>query len=136
MFLVFFQFLNKILYAREGAKNIMDRTFADFPWQVRVEVDGNEIEVPEVRFPEKFKESEIIELNSLLQDAQGILVANIGSYMGGVVLWQHEEDSYDTFEPQSMHDMMLEVVSISGMWHLGKLQVTLFTSCFGGNFKL
>ena len=40
--------MNKVLYAKEGAKIIMDRTFADFPWQVRVEVDGVEIEVPEV----------------------------------------------------------------------------------------
>lgn len=43
-----FQFMNKVLYAREGAKSIMDRTFADFSWQVRVEVDGVEVEVPEV----------------------------------------------------------------------------------------
>lgn len=42
------QFLNKILYAREGAKSIMDKTFADFPLQIRLEVDGAEIEVPEV----------------------------------------------------------------------------------------
>lgn len=41
--------MNKVLYAREGARSIMDRTFADLPWQVRVEVDGVEIEVPEVR---------------------------------------------------------------------------------------
>lgn len=40
--------MNKVLYAREGAKTIMDRTFADYPWQVRVEVDGIEVEVPEV----------------------------------------------------------------------------------------
>ncbi|KAH6755830.1 diacylglycerol kinase1 [Perilla frutescens var. hirtella] len=99
------QFMNKVLYAREGAKSIMDRTFADLPWQVRVEVDGVEIEVPE--------------------DAEGVLVANIGSYMGGVDLWHNEDDNYDNFDPQSMHDKMLEVVSISGMWHLGKLQVGL-----------
>lgn len=99
------QFMNKVLYAREGAKNIMDRTFADFPWQVRVEVDGVEVEVPE--------------------DAEGVLVANIGSYMGGVDLWQNEDENYDNFDPQSMHDKMLEVVSISGTWHLGKLQVGL-----------
>ncbi|CAN1296681.1 Diacylglycerol kinase 1 [Linum perenne] len=99
------QFMNKVLYAREGAKTIMDRTFADFPWQVRLEVDGVEIEVPE--------------------DAEGVLVANIGSYMGGVDLWQNEDESYDSFEPQSMHDKLLEVVSISGTWHLGKLQVGL-----------
>uniref|UniRef100_A0A5B7ANH8 Diacylglycerol kinase n=1 Tax=Davidia involucrata TaxID=16924 RepID=A0A5B7ANH8_DAVIN len=99
------QFMNKVLYAREGAKSIMDRTFEDFPWQVRVEVDGVEIEVPE--------------------DAEGVLVANIGSYMGGVDLWQNEDENYDNFDPQSMHDKILEVVSISGTWHLGKLQVGL-----------
>lgn len=46
--LLHMQFMNKVLYAREGAKSIMDRTFEDFPWQIRVEVDGVEIEVPEV----------------------------------------------------------------------------------------
>nr|XP_043607057.1 diacylglycerol kinase 1-like [Erigeron canadensis]XP_043607058.1 diacylglycerol kinase 1-like [Erigeron canadensis] len=99
------QFMNKVLYAREGARTIMDRTFADYPWQVKVEVDGVDIEVPE--------------------DAEGVLVANIGSYMGGVDLWQNEDDNYDNFDPQSMHDKILEVVSISGTWHLGKLQVGL-----------
>ncbi|OVA07911.1 Diacylglycerol kinase [Macleaya cordata] len=99
------QFMNKVLYAREGAKSIMDKTFEDFPWHVRVEVDGAEVEVPE--------------------DAEGVLVANIGSYMGGVDLWQNEDETDDNFDPQSMHDKMLEVVSISGMWHLGKLQVGL-----------
>ncbi|KAK8537613.1 hypothetical protein V6N13_096573 [Hibiscus sabdariffa] len=99
------QFMNKVLYAREGAKSIMDRTLADFPWQVRVEVDGVEIEVPE--------------------DAEGVLVGNIGSYMGGVDLWQNEDETYENFDPQSMHDKVLEVVSISGTWHLGTLQVGL-----------
>ncbi|KAK1407343.1 hypothetical protein QVD17_38957 [Tagetes erecta] len=99
------QFMNKVLYAREGARTIMDRTFEDYPWQVRVEVDGVDIEVPE--------------------DAEGIVVANIGSYMGGVDLWQNEDDNCDNFDPQSMHDRILEVVSISGTWHLGKLQVGL-----------
>ncbi|KAJ8772953.1 hypothetical protein K2173_028130 [Erythroxylum novogranatense] len=103
------QFMNKVLYAREGAKSIMDRTFADFPRQVKVQVDGVDIEVPE--------------------DAEGVLVANIGSYMGGVDLWQNEDDMNDNFDPQSMHDKMLEVVSISGTWHLGKLQVGLSRAC-------
>ncbi|XVF08991.1 hypothetical protein REPUB_Repub07fG0051700 [Reevesia pubescens] len=99
------QFMNKVLYAREGAKSIMNSTFADFPWQVRVEVDGVEIEIPE--------------------DAEGVLVANIGSYMGGVDLWQNDDETYENFDPQSMHDKVLEVVSISGAWHLGTLQVGL-----------
>jgi diacylglycerol kinase (ATP) len=48
LFLGFHQFLNKVLYAREGAKSIIDRAFVDLPWQVRLEVDGTEIEIPEV----------------------------------------------------------------------------------------
>lgn len=40
--------MNKVLYAREGAKGIIDRTFEDFPWQVQVEVDGVEVDVPDV----------------------------------------------------------------------------------------
>lgn len=99
------QFLNKVLYAREGAKSIIDRTFADLPWQVRLEVDGAEIDIPE--------------------DSEGILIANIPSYMGGVDLWQNEEENLDNFDPQSIHDKVLEVVSISGTWHLGTLQVGL-----------
>ncbi|WVZ57296.1 hypothetical protein U9M48_007700 [Paspalum notatum var. saurae] len=99
------QFLNKVLYAREGAKSIIDRTFVDLPWQVRLEVDGTEIEIPE--------------------DSEGVLVANIPSYMGGVDLWQDEGENPENFDPQSIHDKMLEVVSIAGTWHLGTLQVGL-----------
>ena len=53
--------------------------------------------------------------------------------MGGVDLWQNEDETHDNFDPQSMHDKILEVVSISGTWHLGKLQVScipvLFSVC-------
>jgi diacylglycerol kinase (ATP) len=41
--------MNKMLYAKEGAKEVMDRTCADLPWQLRVEVDGVEIDIPEVK---------------------------------------------------------------------------------------
>ena len=60
-------FLNKMLYAKEGERDIVDRTCADLPWKIRLKVDGVNIEVPE--------------------DSEGILVANIGIYMGGVDLW-------------------------------------------------
>ncbi|WOL02407.1 diacylglycerol kinase 2 [Canna indica] len=99
------QFVNKLRYAKEGAKDIVDRTCADLPWQVDLEVDGHEIEIPE--------------------DAEGVLVLNIGSYMGGVDLWQNDYEHDDDFDMQSMHDKTLEVVCISGAWHLGKLQVGL-----------
>lgn len=46
--MVQFQFMNKVLYAREGARSMMDRTLADYPWQVLVDVDGVDVEVPEV----------------------------------------------------------------------------------------
>lgn len=43
------QFVNKLRYAKEGAKDIMDRTCANLPWEVKLEVDGHEIEIPEVK---------------------------------------------------------------------------------------
>lgn len=99
------QFVNKLRYAKEGAKDIMDRTCADLPWQVWLEVDGRDIQIP--------------------KDAEGLIVLNIGSYMGGVDLWQNDYEHDDDFNLQCMHDKMLEVVCISGAWHLGKLQVGL-----------
>ncbi|GFY87491.1 diacylglycerol kinase 2 [Actinidia rufa] len=99
------QFLNKLRYAKEGARDIMDRTCADLPWQVWLEVDGKDILIP--------------------KDAEGLIVLNIGSYMGGVDLWQNDYEHNDDFHLQSMHDQILEVVCISGAWHLGKLQVGL-----------
>ncbi|CAN4115340.1 unnamed protein product [Withania somnifera] len=99
------QFVNKLRYAKEGARDIMDRTCADLPWQVWLEVDGKDIEIP--------------------KDTEGLIVLNIGSYMGGVDLWQNEFEHDDDFNHQSMHDKILEVVCVSGAWHLGKLQVGL-----------
>ncbi|KAF8658011.1 hypothetical protein HU200_059472 [Digitaria exilis] len=97
------QFVNKLIYAREGAKDMMDRSCSDLPWHVSLEVDGKNIEIPE--------------------DAEGVIVMNIPSYMGGVDLWQNDNDHDDDFSLQSIHDKMLEVVCISGTWHLGKLQM-------------
>ncbi|KAK7358765.1 hypothetical protein VNO77_00704 [Canavalia gladiata] len=99
------QFLNKLRYAKEGARDILDRTCADLPWQVWLEVDGRDFEIP--------------------KDSEGLIVLNIGSYMGGVDLWQNDRERDDDFSLQSMHDKMLEVVSVCGAWHLGKLQVGL-----------
>lgn len=83
----------------------MDRTCAELPWQVWLEVDGKGIEIP--------------------KDSEGLIVLNIGSYMGGVDLWQNDSEHDDDFSPQSMHDKVLEVVCVCGAWHLGKLQVGL-----------
>lgn len=40
--------MNKLRYAKEGARDIMDRTCADLPWQVWLEVDGKDIQIPKV----------------------------------------------------------------------------------------
>lgn len=42
------QFVNKLRYAKEGARDIMGRTCADLPWQVWLEVDGKDVEIPKV----------------------------------------------------------------------------------------
>lgn len=99
------QFVNKLRYAREGARDIMDRACADLPWQVWLEVDGECIQIP--------------------KGTEGLIVLNIGSYMGGVDLWQNDYEHDDNFNHQYIHDKMLEVVCVSGSWHLGKLQVGL-----------
>ncbi|KAL8126890.1 hypothetical protein AgCh_013982 [Apium graveolens] len=70
---------------------------------VWLEVDGNDIQIP--------------------KDAEGLIVLNIGSYMGGVDLWQNDYEHDDQLSHHYMHDKMLEVVCVSGAWHLGKLQV-------------
>ena len=44
------QFVNKLIYAREGAKDMMDRSCSDLPWHVSLEVDGKNIEIPEVTY--------------------------------------------------------------------------------------
>ncbi|KAI4310836.1 hypothetical protein MLD38_035787 [Melastoma candidum] len=99
------RFVNKLRYAKEGAKDIMDRTCADLPWNVWLEVDSKDIHIP--------------------KGTEGLIILNIGSYMGGVDLWQNEYEHEDDFGLQQMHDKMLEVVCVSGAWHLGKLQVGL-----------
>jgi len=40
--------VNKLRYAKEGAREIMDRACADLPWQVWLDVDGKDIAIPKV----------------------------------------------------------------------------------------
>ncbi|KAL8157879.1 hypothetical protein AgCh_002553 [Apium graveolens] len=94
--------VNKLRYAKEGARDIMDKICADLPWQMWIEVDGKDIQIP--------------------KDVEGLIVLNIGSYMGGVDLWQNDYEHDDQFSHQYMHDKILEVVCVSGAWHLGKLR--------------
>lgn len=99
------QFMNKLIYAKEGAKDMLDRSCEHLPWHMTLEVDGETVEIPE--------------------DAEGVLVLNIASYMGGVDLWQKDDSYENKLDLQSMDDKTLEIVCVTGAWHLGKLQVGL-----------
>ncbi|KAL0462235.1 UNVERIFIED_CONTAM: Diacylglycerol kinase [Sesamum latifolium] len=85
-------------YAKEGARDMMDRACADLPWQVWLEVDEKDIEIP--------------------KDAE---LCSLAAYAGLTNDYEHD----DNFNHQYMHDKMLEVVYVTGSWHLGKLQVGL-----------
>ncbi|KAL8528739.1 hypothetical protein ACS0TY_006264 [Phlomoides rotata] len=102
------QLVNELRYAKEGSRDMMDIACADLPWEVWLEVDEKDIKIP--------------------KDAEDLIVLNIGSYMGGVDLWQNDCEHDDSFNHQCMHDKILEVVCVTGSWHLGKLQVPNFTS--------
>ncbi|KAL8114966.1 hypothetical protein AgCh_021697 [Apium graveolens] len=74
------RFVNKLRDAKEGARDIMDRTCADLPWQVWLEFDGKDIQIP--------------------KDAECLIVLNIGSDMKGVDLWQNDYEHDDQFSHQ------------------------------------
>lgn len=40
--------MNKLIYAKEGAKDILDRSCEHLPWHMTLEVDGETVEIPEV----------------------------------------------------------------------------------------
>eukprot|EP00898_Chlorokybus_atmophyticus_P002698 jgi/Chlat1/3429/Chrsp23S03821 len=99
------QMVNKLFYAAEGAKNIIDGP-CHLPQILQLQCDGKELPIPD--------------------GIEGVMVVNIGSYMGGVDLWNKPgPDESDEYSPQSMNDGILEVVGVTGSWHLGTLQVGL-----------
>eukprot|EP00397_Hematodinium_sp_SG-2012_P013551 GEMP01013765.1.p1 GENE.GEMP01013765.1~~GEMP01013765.1.p1 ORF type:complete len:768 (+),score=129.12 GEMP01013765.1:39-2306(+) len=93
--------INKWHYTWIGVWESVSRSCAEFRKNVTLTCDGKEYELD--------------------QDIEGIIVANIGSYAGGVQLW-HAEDGGP---PQSQRDGKLDVCLIRGADHLGLVQVGL-----------
>lgn len=112
---------NRLVYTGMGALDIMGGGQLDLPFKLRLECDGLEVELP--------------------SGAEGVLIVNIPSYMGGVDLWAsgnhtggasavHGAGSAGEYGAasgyrQSMCDGILELVAVYGSWHLGQLTVGL-----------
>jgi diacylglycerol kinase (ATP) len=87
----FSQMGNKMWYTGLGAGESLNHSCGNLAAMMTVECDGKHVAIP--------------------PDAEGILVLNINSFMGGVELWQADSSSGAPLPPQSMHDQLLEVVS-------------------------
>ena len=102
---------NKLWYTGVGARGMI-WTKLDLQSHLSLECDGEQVDLP--------------------SDIQGILILNVGSYMGGVDVWagsaggnDAENESDTLFSPQRMNDGWIEVVGVGGPFHLGQMQVGL-----------
>lgn len=111
---------NKVLYSQVGGLEILRASCATLYQTLRLECDGRPIPLPE--------------------GVQGVIVLNIASYGGGADLWgraasssrgasaRRDSDSPDSSDDDTIvafNDGVLEVVAVTGSFHLAKLQVGL-----------
>lgn len=75
------QFVNKLRYAKEGARDIMDRACADLPWQVWLEVDGKDIDIPKVSYSSEINPYFPILCGLFLQDLSLLLSSLLGLFV-------------------------------------------------------
>ena len=99
------QFGNKLVYTGVGALDIVSGGQLNLATKVSIECDGEDVPLP--------------------LGAEGILIVNIASYMGGVDLWASGGGPGAVHGVQSMSDGKLEIVAVGGSWHLGRLTVGL-----------
>ena len=93
---------NKVLYTLGGTGAFFSE-HVPLDKVCRLELDGHAVALP--------------------ADIYGIMILNIPSYAGGADLYgQHAEEGY---RPQSMRDGLLEIVGVSGTFHLGSSAVGL-----------
>lgn len=100
------QFGNKLVYTSMGALDVVGvmGNQHDLSSKVTLWCDGRQMDLP--------------------PGSQGVMVVNIGSYMGGVNVWERSDGKIPKSH-SSMDDGLLEVVAVYGSFHLGKLQVGL-----------
>ena len=90
---------NKAVYFRIGIKKLYKpNLFKDLQNNVKVIVDGSTIPLPPI---------------------EGIIILNIGSWSAGADLWGAERE--DKFRKPSQCDGLVEVVGVSGIFHMGQI---------------
>lgn len=97
---------NKIVYTGMGALDVVGVIGDQLDLSSKVVLLCDDKEVP------------------LPKGSQGVLIVNIGSYMGGINIWEQSDGTIEK-KMQSMDDQKLEVLAVYGSFHLGKLTVGL-----------
>ncbi|XP_055877944.1 diacylglycerol kinase epsilon-like isoform X1 [Biomphalaria glabrata] len=96
--------INKVCYFTYGTKDVLERECKDLHKKLKVELDGREIELPEL---------------------EGVVVLNISSWGGGCQPWGNNLEPNMT-EPR-YDDGKLEVMGLFSSFHIAQLQVGLAT---------
>uniref|UniRef100_A0A0A9W342 Diacylglycerol kinase n=1 Tax=Lygus hesperus TaxID=30085 RepID=A0A0A9W342_LYGHE len=108
---------NKGVYVKMGLRKMVGRKLCkDLHREVKLEVDGKQIELPPV---------------------EGIIILNILSWGSGANPWGPEKE--DQFSKPNHWDGMLEVVGVTGVVHLGQIQSGLRSAmriAQGGHIKI
>lgn len=104
--LIFFHsFINKVWYAIMGFIAFLFYRRLNLKSSVDLKCDGKMCDIP--------------------IGTQGLIVTNIGSYAGGSKLWPFDNDRW---KEQSADDGFIEVVAVTGVFHLGQIKTGLATA--------
>jgi hypothetical protein len=101
----FHSIVNKIWYAIMGFIAFLFHRRLDLRSSLELKCDGKACEIP--------------------IGTQGVIIANIGSYAGGSKLWPFDNDRW---KEQHADDGMIEVVAVTGVFHLGQIKTGLATA--------
>ncbi|KAL4463047.1 hypothetical protein ABPG72_009190 [Tetrahymena utriculariae] len=94
---------NKFIYSQIGAADIILGRKVDFSQLCEILVDGKKVDIPE--------------------GIQNLVFLNITSWAGGATnLWYSESEQ---FKKQSLMDGVIEIIGITSILHLGKVQTNI-----------